>query len=148
MRAFSSAEGRSSTNDAADLNQRASQAVNRHALPPFLKGTTVIARVWHGVVPVEKADGYAEYLAHSDLGVRAYQAISGNCGVSLLRRVEGQSVHFLLISFWESAQAIREYAGPEMERAQYFSYDLECLVDPEPTVAHYDVLTRTENDVP
>jgi heme-degrading monooxygenase HmoA len=102
----------------------------------------MIARVWHGRVPIDKADSYAEYLAHSELGVRAYQAVQGNRGVSLLRRVEGQDVHFLLISFWESAEAIREYTGPEIERAQYFAYDLECLVEPEPHVVHYDVLGR------
>ena len=105
----------------------------------------MIARVWRGIVPVEKADGYAEYLTHSDLGVRGYQAIGGNQGVSLLRRVEGHVVHFLLISYWESAEAIREYAGPDTERAQYFSYDLECLIDPEPTVTHYEVLNRAEH---
>jgi heme-degrading monooxygenase HmoA len=105
----------------------------------------MIARVWHGIVPVEKADGYAEYLANSNLGVRAYQAIPGNRGASLLRRVEGKRVHFLLISFWETAEAIRDYTGPDIERAQYFSYDLECLVDPEPNVAHYEVLSTAEN---
>ncbi len=105
----------------------------------------MIARVWHGVVPVGKADGYAAYLADSDRGVRAYRAIRGNRGVSLLRRDEGESVHFLLISYWESAAAIREYTGPDMERAQYFEYDLECLVAPEPSVAHYEVLARTED---
>jgi heme-degrading monooxygenase HmoA len=107
----------------------------------------VIARVWHGVVPAGKADGYADYLAHSDLGVHAYQAIRGNRGVALLRRAEAAVVHFLLISYWDSADAIREYTGPDMDRAQYFSYDLECLIDPEPTVAHYEVLARAEDDV-
>jgi heme-degrading monooxygenase HmoA len=104
-----------------------------------------IARAWHGVVPAEKADGYADYLAHSDLGVHAYQAIRGNRGVALLRRAEGAAVHFLLLSYWDSADAIREYTGPDMDRAQYFSYDLECLTDPEPMVAHFEVLTRAEN---
>jgi heme-degrading monooxygenase HmoA len=107
----------------------------------------MIARVWHGIVPIEKADGYADYLANSDLGVRAYQAIPGNRGVSLLRRVEGKRVHFLLISFWDSAEAIRDYTGPDIERAQYFSYDLECLVEPEPNVAHYEVLSTAETGV-
>lgn len=106
----------------------------------------VIARVWHGVVPIEKADGYAEYLADSDLGVRAYQAIPGNRGVSLLRRVEGNRAHFLLISFWESEEAVREYTGPDIEGARYFRYDLECLLEPERNVAHYEVL-HTENGV-
>ena len=52
----------------------------------------MIARVWHGVVPVEKAEGYGRYLADSELGVRAYRAIRGNRGVSLLRRSAGDRV--------------------------------------------------------
>ena len=107
----------------------------------------MIARVWHGVVPAEKAEGYAEYLACSELGVPAYQAIPGNRGAALVRRAEGSIVHFLLISYWDSPDAIRRYTGPDMERAQYFTYDLECLVDPEPAVAHFEVLTRVENGV-
>lgn len=107
----------------------------------------MIARVWHGVASLEKADGYAEYLAGSDLGVRGYQAIPGNRGVSLLRRVEGDRVHFLLISFWESSEAIREYAGPHITRARYFTYDLECLLEPEPNVSHYEVLSKVDHRV-
>lgn len=101
----------------------------------------MIARVWHGVVPMEKADGYARYLTDSELGVRAYRAIRGNRGVSLLQRAEGERTHFLLVSYWESPEAVREYTGPDMDRAQYFEYDLECLEDPELRVAHYEVLT-------
>jgi heme-degrading monooxygenase HmoA len=100
----------------------------------------MIARVWHGVVSAEKADAYGEYLTSSDRGVRDYRAIAGNRGVSLLRRVEGERVHFLLVSYWESAEAIREYAGPDMDRPRYFDFDLECLLDPEPRVTHYEVL--------
>ena len=103
----------------------------------------LIARMWHGVVPVEKADGYSNYLADSDRGVRAYQAIRGNRGVSLLRRAEGNLVHFLLISFWDSESAIREYAGPDIDRAQYFEYDRECLLEPEPHVQHYEVVVES-----
>lgn len=103
----------------------------------------MIARVWHGVVPNEKAEGYSKYLRDSDLGVSAYQEIHGNRGVALLRRSDGPRVHFLLISYWDSAEAIREYTGPDMDRAQYFPYDLECLIDPEPNVAHYEVLVAT-----
>jgi heme-degrading monooxygenase HmoA len=91
-------------------------------------------------VPAVKADAYAEYLAASDLGVPAYRAIDGNRGALLLRRAADEHVHFLLISLWESAAAIREYTGADMERAQYFAFDLECLVEPEPNVTHYDVL--------
>lgn len=100
----------------------------------------MIARVWHGVVPQEKAAGYGNYLQDSDLGVRDYERISGNRGVYLFRREEGDRVHFLLISLWDSRQAIEKYAGPDIEKARYFPYDLECLLEPEPNVAHYEVM--------
>lgn len=107
----------------------------------------MIARVWHGVVPLEKADGYGKYLADSDLGVRDYQRLPGNRGVSLLRRAEGDRVHFLLISLWDSRQAIEGYTGPDIEQAQYFEYDRECLLEPEPNVAHYEVLVAAGSGV-
>jgi heme-degrading monooxygenase HmoA len=100
----------------------------------------MIARVWHGVVPAEKADGYATYLSDSERGVRDYQEIPGNRGATLLRRAEGERVHFLFISLWDSKEAICRYAGADIDRARYFPYDLECLIDPEPNVAHYEVL--------
>jgi hypothetical protein len=67
----------------------------------------MIARVWHGVVPQEKAEGYGKYLADSDRGVRDYQRLPGNRGVCLMRRAEGERVHFLLISFRDSREAIQ-----------------------------------------
>lgn len=99
----------------------------------------MIARVWHGVVPAGKADGYGAYLADSDRGVRDYQRLPGNRGVCLLRRAEGDRVHFTLISFWDSREAIQAYAGEDIERAQYFPYDLECLIEPETFVTHHEV---------
>jgi heme-degrading monooxygenase HmoA len=100
----------------------------------------MIARVWHGVVRAEKAETYGEYLASSDRGVRDYQRTPGNRGAWLFRRVEGDRVHFLLVSFWESREAIAAYAGPDIDRARYFDYDRECLLDPEPDVMHFEVL--------
>ena len=107
----------------------------------------MIARVWHGVVPLEKAEGYGQYLSASDLGVRDYQRTPGNRGVCLLRRVQGDRVHFLLISLWESREAIKAYAGLDIERARYFPFDRECLVEPETNVTHYEVLLASESGV-
>ena len=107
----------------------------------------MIARVWHGVVPQAKADGYGEYLSNSDRGVRDYQKLPGNRGVWLLRRMEDDRAHFLLMSFWDSREAIQAYAGSDIDQAQYFAYDRECLIDPEPTVMHYEVLVAPSTGV-
>ena len=85
----------------------------------------MIARVWQGVVPREKAEGYERYLVASDRGVGDYRRIAGNRGVYLMRRAEGERVRFLLISLWDSREAIAGYAGADIEKAQYF--------DPEPS---------------
>jgi heme-degrading monooxygenase HmoA len=104
----------------------------------------MIARVWQGTVPLEKSDDYANYLSSSDRGVRDYQKIPGNRGVCLLRRVAGDRAHFLLLSLWDSREAIQAYAGPDIDRARYFAYDRECLLDPDPNVTHYEVLVASE----
>jgi heme-degrading monooxygenase HmoA len=101
----------------------------------------LIAAVFdEGVCNPGVLDGYGRYLADSDRGVRDYQRLPGNRGVCLLKRAQGDRVHFLLISFWDSREAIEGYAGPDIDRARYFPYDRECLLDPEPNVEHYEVL--------
>jgi heme-degrading monooxygenase HmoA len=108
----------------------------------------MIARVWHGVVSAEKADDYARYLTDSDLGVRDYASTPGNRGYTLLRRRESDRAHFLLVSLWDSSDAIRAYAGADIGRARYHAFDLECLLEPEPSVEHYEVLSHGEGEAP
>jgi heme-degrading monooxygenase HmoA len=98
----------------------------------------MIARTWHGVVPESKADAYDGYLRRT--GVPDLQATPGNRGVYVLRRVQEGEAHFLLISLWESLDAIRAFAGDDIERARYYPEDEAFLVELEPHVTHYEVL--------
>ena len=96
-----------------------------------------IARIWRGVVPIEKAEAYFRYL--TDFGFQDYRTHRGNRGNYLLRRTEAAQMHFLLLSFWESRQAIAAYAGTDIAKARYYAYDLECLIDPPLSVELYEV---------
>ncbi len=98
----------------------------------------MIARTWHGAVPAERADDYYAYLERT--GLPDYRDTPGNRGVTVLRRIEGSLAHFLLISFWESMEAIRAFAGDDVERARYYPEDANFLLELEPTVTHYEVL--------
>ena len=60
----------------------------------------MIARIWHGVTTARKSDDYVEYLNRT--GVPDYRATDGNQGVQVLRRIEEDKAHFLLISLWDS----------------------------------------------
>ena len=99
----------------------------------------MFARIWHGVTAAAKSDEYFDYLGET--GVPDYRATEGNRGVYVLRRIEGDRAHFLTVSFWESMDAIKGFAGGDPERARYYAEDEEFLLDFEPTVEHYEVLT-------
>lgn len=98
----------------------------------------MIARTWHGITEVSKADEYLNYL--NKTGVAAYRTTQGNLGVYVLRRIDGNKAHFLLLTLWESEDAIKRFAGPNMEKAKYYPEDELFLLELEPTVTHYEVL--------
>jgi heme-degrading monooxygenase HmoA len=104
----------------------------------------MIARIWHGVVPSVKADAYHEYLR--EMGIREYRATPGNRGCYVLRRLEGERAHFLLISLWESLDAIREFVGDDVDRAHYYPEDGDFLIELQPRVKHYEVLLDLGED--
>lgn len=100
----------------------------------------MIARTWHGVTDASKANEYLDYLKKT--GVPEYQETEGNLGVYVLRRVDGARAHFLLLTLWESEDAIKRFAGSEMEKAKYYPEDEKFLLELEPTVTHYEVLVK------
>lgn len=98
----------------------------------------MIARVWHGRTPAAKADAYVEYLKVS--GVRELQQTPGNRGVFVFRRVGPREADFYVMSLWDAMDAIRRFAGKDLEKARYFDEDRDFLVELEPHVTHYEVL--------
>jgi heme-degrading monooxygenase HmoA len=98
----------------------------------------MIARIWRGRTPAEKADVYYAFLQRT--GIKEYLATPGNQGVRVLRRIDGAEAEFVLISFWDSEEAIRRFAGEDIERAIYYPEDRDFLLTFEPTVTHYEAL--------
>ncbi len=99
----------------------------------------MIARLWHGMTPAAKADEYLEYLQKT--GVADYRATEGNLSVQLLRRIDGQQAHFLIITLWDSVDSIKKFAGEEYELARYYPEDENFLLEFEKKVIHYEVMT-------
>ncbi len=98
----------------------------------------MIARTWHGVVPRSRGDEYYRYL--QETGLKEYREAQGHRGTFVLRRDEGDRTHFLLLTWWESYDAIRAFAGRDFARAVYYPRDREFLLELEPTVTHYEIL--------
>ncbi len=105
----------------------------------------MIARLWRGETRAEDADAYLAYL--QETGLPAYAATPGNRGVHVLRRLQGDRAEFLLVSSWDSLDAIRAFAGPDVETAVYYPEDDAFLLGREPTVAHFEVVWAAEHGV-
>jgi heme-degrading monooxygenase HmoA len=71
-----------------------------------------------------------------------YRATPGNTGAYALRSVAGDRAHFLMLTFWESRDAIAKFAGQDIERAKYYDFDKNFLLELEPTVRHYELFDR------
>ncbi len=100
----------------------------------------MIARLWHGL-PQLKAKAYRAFL--NARAIADYRSVPGNLSVHVLERREGDVTHFITLTFWESLDAIRAFAGDDLERAKYYPEDGGFLLEFEPGVAHYDVAGKS-----
>jgi heme-degrading monooxygenase HmoA len=97
----------------------------------------MIARLWHGRVPAEKALRYRHFL--NERALPDYRAIEGNLSTYVLERADGAVTHFCTLTFWRDFEAIRAFAGLNPEVAKYYPEDRDYLMEFEPTVVHYQV---------
>jgi len=98
----------------------------------------MIARMWHGMTLRTKADAYTDFL--NATAIPDYRSTPGNLGVQILRRNEGDRTHFVTLTFWESLETIRGFAGDPVDRAKYYPQDREFLLEFEPDVQHWNVV--------
>jgi heme-degrading monooxygenase HmoA len=97
----------------------------------------MIARIWSGSTRAADADTYLEYLRATGLG--EYESTPGNRGVLTLRSIDGDKAKFVLISLWDSMEAIRRFAGDDVEEAVFYPEDERFLVEKDERVQHFDV---------
>lgn len=59
----------------------------------------------------------------------------------MLRRDEGDRTEFITFTLWESLDAVRAFAGDDIEAAVYYPEDERYLIEGEDSVKHYEVAT-------
>lgn len=78
-----------------------------------------------------------------ETGLKDYRSTKGNRGVIVLRRIKDGKAEFILISYWDSMDAIKKFSGPDAEKAVYYPEDKDYLLELEPRVSHYHVMVST-----
>ncbi len=97
----------------------------------------MIARIWHGRTRASDYEAYTDFLRQR--AIPDYQGTEGFVRLSFLRRLEGEVAHFTLITWWESLEVIRNFAGEALEKAKYYPEDQQYLLEFEEQVVHHEV---------
>jgi heme-degrading monooxygenase HmoA len=86
----------------------------------------MIARSWRGTVRRADAEEYADYIRET--GFAEYGQAAGNQGAWMLRRDDGERTEFITLSLWDSENAIRAFAGDDIEAAVLYPEDKRYLI--------------------
>jgi heme-degrading monooxygenase HmoA len=103
----------------------------------------MIARIWKARATPERASEYAAYLRSTVAPELA--AIHGYQGVTLLERERGGVVEITVITWWESLEAVRAFAGEAVETAIVHDTAARMLVDFDREVAHHRVVVDSRS---
>lgn len=98
----------------------------------------MVVRTWRGAVRAKDADAYLEYVTAT--GLTGYRSTPGNLGALALRREVEGLCEFMTVSFWESREAIKAFAGEDISVARFYPEDDKFLVNRDLTVNHYDAV--------
>ena len=98
----------------------------------------MVTRIWHGATHAAKSDEYLNLTR--TVAIPDYRSTPGNRGAYALRRMEGDTAHFLMVTFWESEEAIRAFAGDDITVAIVEPEARAMLLDFGRTATHRSVV--------
>ena len=97
----------------------------------------MIARLWRGATRGGDAEAYRRFLAEQLLP--GLVDLDGYRGAYVLRRESGDEVEFITLTFFESMEAVRAFAGPAPERPVIEPDAARLLVHIGERVEHLEV---------
>jgi len=100
----------------------------------------MIARIWHGWTTLQNADAYEQLLKHEIFINISNKNIKGYKGIELLKRGVNNEMEFITIMYFESLNAIKEFAGENYETAVVPEKARRLLLRYDHTSQHYEIL--------
>lgn len=98
----------------------------------------MIARLWRGVArTAADADAYERHVTQTVFPSLA--SIPGHRGARVLRRASGEQVEFLVMTTWDSMDAVRKFAGADPDVAVVEPEAQAVLSDYDAFVRHYEI---------
>lgn len=97
----------------------------------------MIVRTWHGIVPLEKAEGFRTYLLNT--GIAESKALPGNRGAYIYSQSQDKFEHFWMVSYWDSIESIHSFAGSNAHISVTYPEDNQYCLISDPIVLHHEV---------
>ena len=98
----------------------------------------MISRQWTGLAKAECADAYVEHLHHETFP--AIRRLPGFVSASIHRRSMPAGIEFLIVTTWDSLDAIRAFAGDDVTRAVVPEAAQAMMIQYDQTVRHFEVV--------
>jgi heme-degrading monooxygenase HmoA len=98
----------------------------------------MIARHWRALARNERADEYVNHLRTEIFP--EIRKIAGNLGAGIHRRDVANGVEFVIVTRWVSEEAIRAFAGADVEVAVVPTEVREMMLEYDLRARHYHII--------
>lgn len=102
----------------------------------------MIARFWSALTTAGQLPAYLAHLR--DRVIPELQRIDGYSGITVLDRALAEGIEVTVITYWKSMDAIRAFAGNDVERAVVAKEAAVLLTTYDERVRHHVVVYREE----
>ncbi|MFW9777727.1 MAG: antibiotic biosynthesis monooxygenase [Candidatus Heimdallarchaeota archaeon] len=106
----------------------------------------MISRVWHGWTTHENAEAYETLLREEIFRDIENRAIKGYLGINLFRRDMNPETEFMTVMWFDSFDAVREFAGKDHEKAVVPPKAKELLSRYDKRSQHYEVIIERRGE--
>ncbi|MCG8551952.1 MAG: hypothetical protein MI799_16255 [Desulfobacterales bacterium] len=99
----------------------------------------MFAREWKAKCPSHHKEGFIKYLYQT--GVKETSETKGFKGAQIFSRdVSDDNVEITLISYWDTLESIKAFAGENIGIAKLYPEDAVYELEPDDFVTHYEVV--------
>ena len=105
----------------------------------------MIGRIWHGWTTPRNADKYERLLKEEIFSGIADRKVPGYKGIQLFRRpLDNDEVEFVTIMWFDSWDAVKQFAGEDYERAYVPPAARKVLARFDERSQHYEIKENLE----
>ena len=98
----------------------------------------MISRQWRGLAKPDCSQAYADHLRRETFP--AIGKLPGFLGASILRRTLPEGVEYLVVTEWVDLEAIRRFAGENVEGAVVPPAVREMMLEYDQVARHYEII--------